>query len=452
MLRLPIHRAVPLSFVAAIFIGLGVARAEVTVYLEFRGNPPPAGTGPTQAEKDAVKAGLEAKYAFEPNIHFVIGAAPAPLGANQFRVVFIQEPQIEWGNSSPQRREAWVSRGKMLAGTQWGNQFDTLEKRVRGLVNVGAHELGHLLGCVHNCHAPNDGRSLRDSRGDDIVRTNGDGVLVNGKPGLMCDGRKVHADEVATQDLEFTSGPGGEQGVVQQFIGRIKQAQSGRRRPGTTQQSLNTEFIEGRRPDTESSPPAAPWDNPPSPARFCSQVDVHLGLANNGGWELGQMLESGFFPLLQAGVPEAVVSFEPGAPMDLAVRSVVNPQLPVRQMTQHGQVLNLTPQVPPGQSVHPVVSEPYSRQATLAISVDDSQVHPPVIIQITFSPYPDFNDGLRMVPYCPVDFDRDGVRAVPDIFFFLAAWFAGDLEAYEFGGAAGVPAIFAFLTGWFGGC
>lgn len=428
------------------------AQAEVTVYLEFRGNPPPAGSGPTQEEKDAVKAGLEAKYAFEPNIRFRIGAAPSPLGANQFQLVFVQERQIEWGNSTPAARSAWVSRGKMMPGSQWGDQFDTLEKRVRGLVNVGAHELGHLFGCVHNCHAPNDSRSLRDSRGDNIVRTNGDGTLVNGAPGLMCDGRKVHADEIANNDLKFTTGTGGEQGIIQEFIRRNKEAQSGRRAPGRTQQSLNSEFIEGMRPDTESAPPTPPWDNPPSPARLCRHVDVTAMLANNTHWELGIMTQSGFFPLVPADIGSAMLSFEPGAPVDLAVRSTLTPNGPVRQMTMHGQVLNFVPQVPPGFSVVPMVQQPYSRQVALTISTDDGALTPPVIIQIGFSPYPDFYDGVRMVPYCPADFDGNGEPGVPDIFVFLSAWFAGDLWAYEFGGVAGVPAIFAFLTDWFAGC
>jgi hypothetical protein len=42
---------------------------------------------------------------------------------------------------------------------------------------------------------------------------------------------------------------------------------------------------------------------------------------------------------------------------------------------------------------------------------------------------------------------------VPDIFAFLAAWFAQDSSA-DFNGdtAVTVPDIFAFLSAWFAGC
>ena len=38
---------------------------------------------------------------------------------------------------------------------------------------------------------------------------------------------------------------------------------------------------------------------------------------------------------------------------------------------------------------------------------------------------------------------------MPDIFCFLADWFANDPVARNYGGTNGVPAIFAFLSVWF---
>lgn len=61
--------------------------------------------------------------------------------------------------------------------------------------------------------------------------------------------------------------------------------------------------------------------------------------------------------------------------------------------------------------------------------------------------------GSGTVPYCAGDFDQDGSVAVPDIFAFLSAWFAG-LPSANFDGMNGndVPDIFAFLSAWFAPC
>jgi hypothetical protein len=54
---------------------------------------------------------------------------------------------------------------------------------------------------------------------------------------------------------------------------------------------------------------------------------------------------------------------------------------------------------------------------------------------------------------CPADFDGNGSVGVPDIFAFLAAWFAQGAGA-DFNGdsVVSVPDIFAFLAAWFAGC
>jgi hypothetical protein len=54
---------------------------------------------------------------------------------------------------------------------------------------------------------------------------------------------------------------------------------------------------------------------------------------------------------------------------------------------------------------------------------------------------------------CPADFDNSGAVAVPDIFAFLAAWFAqGQGADFDNNGIIAVPDIFAFLAAWFAGC
>jgi hypothetical protein len=54
---------------------------------------------------------------------------------------------------------------------------------------------------------------------------------------------------------------------------------------------------------------------------------------------------------------------------------------------------------------------------------------------------------------CRSDFDRSGSIGVPDIFAFLAAWFASDHAAdMNADGALSVGDIFDFLAAWFAGC
>jgi len=61
--------------------------------------------------------------------------------------------------------------------------------------------------------------------------------------------------------------------------------------------------------------------------------------------------------------------------------------------------------------------------------------------------------GSGQIPFCPGDFDQNGNVAVPDIFAFLSAWFAG-LPSADLDGIPGVavPDIFAFLSDWFAPC
>ncbi len=57
------------------------------------------------------------------------------------------------------------------------------------------------------------------------------------------------------------------------------------------------------------------------------------------------------------------------------------------------------------------------------------------------------------VTICLADFDHNGSRDIPDIFAFLAAWFAEDFAAdFDGNGTLAVPDIFAFLAAWFAGC
>ncbi|MBX3406445.1 MAG: lamin tail domain-containing protein [Phycisphaeraceae bacterium] len=61
--------------------------------------------------------------------------------------------------------------------------------------------------------------------------------------------------------------------------------------------------------------------------------------------------------------------------------------------------------------------------------------------------------GNNTTPCCLADYDQSGTVNVPDIFAFLAGWFAGDARAdFNNSGGSDVPDIFAFLAAWFAGC
>lgn len=62
-------------------------------------------------------------------------------------------------------------------------------------------------------------------------------------------------------------------------------------------------------------------------------------------------------------------------------------------------------------------------------------------------------DLVQIAPPCRADFDGDGGVGPPDIFAFLAAWFAFEPRAdFDNNGVLAVPDIFAFLSAWFAGC
>jgi len=59
-------------------------------------------------------------------------------------------------------------------------------------------------------------------------------------------------------------------------------------------------------------------------------------------------------------------------------------------------------------------------------------------------------DRLYSDAPCPTDLDNSGATDVPDIFAFLALWFANDAAAdWDGAGGVAVPDIFAFLSDWF---
>jgi hypothetical protein len=59
----------------------------------------------------------------------------------------------------------------------------------------------------------------------------------------------------------------------------------------------------------------------------------------------------------------------------------------------------------------------------------------------------------NFIECCRANFDEENGLGVPDIFAFLAEWFAsGDRADYDGNGTREVADIFAFLAAWFAGC
>lgn len=442
-------------WLGVIMLAAAFARADVTVLLKF--DPLPA--APPQAERNAILAGMIAKYAFEPNIHFTLTVPP---GGVHFVINFVNGAADVYGDSNRPTRTAWVYRKNHLPGTDHhaeGEFFDTQAKREAGMIDTAAHELGHLLGCEHNHHAPNDHRKVTSPDGNTSFprKHAGDGTLVNGKPGLMCDGHHVLPDEAAAGGRDFSPE---EKAKIHEFLVNFKppNVKTPDARRGNTTSSKSLKSIKGIREVPTN--PTPPFPDEAAVPRTCELVDINLQFINNTapgpGWEFGYIATDGEFrtTVLQPGLPFGSITLEPGAIRDFAVKLSGAPDTQRISFTE-GNFLPL-PQagqpVDPGNSVDPVVTQPYFRFVILNFDTDNNPGTQPLTVIMTLSPADEF-DGLLPVPGCVPDFNNVGGLTVGDIFDFLNAWFAGDPQA-DFDAPPGlqVSDVFAFLAAWFAGC
>ena len=423
-------------------------RADTTVYLAFAGDPPPNGQGLPLADRNAIKAKMEAKYAFVPNIHFTL-TPPANTTPNVFQIDFRDDTDGPYGDSRPLAHRAWVNYGKFLRGAL-RNFFDTPEKKINGMSDTACHELGHLFGIQHNKHAPADMRVARDADGNNRKRKPGDGVLIGGRPGLMADGGYVLPDETAEDNAGFAAG---EMADIITFINNLKNPPppvlDPRRGNAPAPKSLKT--IRGLRADPDV--PTPQFVDPFPAPRACGLVNIDVQLNNMPGYEFGYIaLDGGFRALLAQGVQQGAVALVASTTMDFAVHQIGAP-LSQRASFTEGSFLPQTAQpVNPVLSVEPTVAQPYFRAVQLFFDHDHNPGTPPAIVML-FVPDPDIFDGLLPVPGCPADFNNTFGTTVQDIFDFLAAWFAGTPTA-DFNGTTtiNVQDIFDFLAAWFAGC
>ncbi len=427
-----------------------LARGDTTVWLNFP-NPPAA---PPAADRAAVKAGLEAKYAFEPNIHFTL-TVPAAGTPNVFVITFNSGTNgLANGNSDRPSRRALVFLGNLLPGSGSRAQAafnDTTEKQRNAMIDVSAHELGHLFGLEHTCNAPADEREVTTPNGNTTFRRRrGNGTLVNGRPGLMADGSKVLPDETAQDQAGFTAG---ERDAVIAFIANLKapntRTESPRRGNSRAPKAVRT--IRGLRADPETPSPHFPPPYPPPDA--CPWVDVHVTMPVNPGWEFGYVAEDGGFrALTPPGVVDADTAFPSNQTLDFAIHQP-NAPLDMRVSFTEG-VFSPQPSVPvaPAFAVEPPLDQPYFRSLMLLFDSDANPATQPMPVILSLNE-PDIFDGLLPVPGCSADVNNVFGLTVQDIFDFLAFYFAGDPRG-DFNGVGGhsVQDIFDFLAEYFAGC
>ncbi len=429
---------------------LAPARADTTVYLAFAGEPPPNGQGLPLADRNAIKAKMEAKYAFVSNIHFTL-TPPANTTPNVFQIDFRNDTDGPYGDSRPLDRppRAWVNYGKLLRG-RFRHFYDTPEKKINGMSDIACHELGHLFGIQHNKHAPADMRIVRDADGNNLKRVAGDGALVGGRPGLMADGGHVLPDETAADDAGFTAG---EMADIITFINNLKNPPPPVLDPrkGNTRSSKSLTTIRGVRPDPDV--PTPQFVDPFPPPRACSWLNLDVQLINMPGYEFGYVaLDGGFRVLIASGAQQGQTALLPNTTYDFALHQSGAPANQRASFTEGQFPLQPGQPIDPAMSVEPSVLQPYFRTIQLFFDHDANPGTPPAIV-VLMTPEPDIFDGLLPVPGCPADFNNVFGTNVQDIFDFLAAWFAGDPRAdFNGSGAANVQDIFDFLAAWFAGC
>lgn len=84
------------------------------------------------------------------------------------------------------------------------------------------------------------------------------------------------------------------------------------------------------------------------------------------------------------------------------------------------------------------LASPNTNSATLRIALSETTA--------------DFTLDIHALPPSRADLDRDGAAAVPDVFMFLAEWFAGSVVGdWDASGGCAVADVFAFLSDWFAG-
>lgn len=366
------------------------ADAATTVFLNY------TDSGLTAAQQTTITDGVRARFAFTADM-FNVGnnltfTTTRPANGDFTTVTFdnMRRNIGAWGETI--NRAAPIVYLRDRREGVFRDQFNTDATMTTSVINTAAHELGHVFapGYGHNCNAPGQARTLTIGQRMFTARA-GNGEAI----GLMTDGRKVNADELAGSTHEFIDR---ERTLIAQHLRGQKRPAPRRDAPAPNPMGRNTDIqpIMGRRynPELVSAQPG--WSDPLPTTDADNTVDIGV-MMSASSWELGYIGEDGLFVnVVNPGHAMPTLGFIPGERVDLAIRRVGFPETAGISMSAAGSVLLLSDPVSPGDAVTPLVGDPYYRSAVLRFVTGD-MVDPLVDVNLSMHE-PNIYDGFRVIP------------------------------------------------------
>lgn len=386
------HWLLILSIVAA---SVSSARGDKPVFFDFSAG------GFTEAEQIDIVNRVHQKYQFtwfETNVGQNLRFVRTDPGGNAQRVVFdnTRTDAGLWGEA--RGRTATVFAREVTHG-RFRNEFANRAQQINAIVDTAAHELAHLKGCGHNCHAPANNRPVVQGKdGRNYAARAGDGTLVNNRPGLMADGTKVTPAERAAGGREFTTA---EQRLIATFVRREKADRPVRPAPNPSRPDANICFIRGVYFDPTAPGSQPEWPEPYPVPDDNEHVSLMAAFTNNSAWDFGfETSDGGFMPLIEAGVSEGMISFEPSTIVNFAIRPVgAHIDDPGLSVADIGWIDSWSEVVSASLSIEPISIADYFRRARIVFDPDSNPNTANIEVSLFFDSHsPHYYDGIYPIP------------------------------------------------------